>query len=337
MRKAMLCAQCRKAIPADAPQGLCSACMMQAEQRTIPPVAAIATEALTLPPQMPRAGADTVAPPLAEFVTEPMSADSDATFVDIPGYEILGELGRGGMGVVYKARQIKLRRLVALKMILAGSHAGEADLARFRTEAEAIARVKHTNIIQIYEIGEHEGKPYFALEFCSGGSLAQKIDGTPMLPKEAARIVALLARGMEAAHEADVIHRDLKPANVLLLKNGTPKITDFGLAKKLDDAGQTQSGAIMGTPSYMAPEQAGGETKKMGPPADIYALGAILYELLTGRPPFQAETAWDTLMQVLSHDPVPPSRLQPLPRHGRRRNQQSRRPHLARHWPQHGR
>ncbi len=172
------------------------------------------------------------------------------------------------------------------------------------------SRVKHANIIQIYEIGEHEGKPYFSLEFCVGGSLAQKIAGTPMQPKDAARIVEKLARGMEAAHQEDIIHRDLKPANVLLMKDGTPKITDFGLAKKLDDAGQTHSGAIMGTPSYMAPEQAGGKANDMGPPADIYALGAILYELLTGRPPFKAATPLDTVMQVMMNEPVSPSQLQ---------------------------
>jgi eukaryotic-like serine/threonine-protein kinase len=305
MRQAILCPQCRKTVPADAPQGLCPVCVMQLG------LDSDASEPGTLPPQPPsRAGEETVAPPLAEFVTKPMATASDGAPVNIPGYEILGELGRGGMGVVYKARQIKLNRIVALKMILAGSHAGSAELTRFRTEAEAIARVKHVNIIQIYEIGDHEGKPYFALEFCSGGSLAQQTNGTPVKPKEAARIVEKLARGMEAAHQEDIIHRDLKPANVLFLKNGTPKITDFGLAKKLDDVGQTQSGAIMGTPSYMAPEQAGGETKKMGPPADIYALGAILYELLTGRPPFKAATPLDTIMQVVTDEPMPPSALQ---------------------------
>jgi WD40 repeat protein/tRNA A-37 threonylcarbamoyl transferase component Bud32/tetratricopeptide (TPR) repeat protein len=275
------------------------------------PASAVTTDGfVTLPPQTPvRPGEETIAPPMAEFTTEPNAATSGASPVNIPGYEILGELGRGGMGVVYKARHKKLGRLVALKMILAGGHASDADLARFRTEAEATARVKHANIIQIYEIGEHEGKPYFSLEFCVGGSLAQEIDGTPMQPKEAARMVEKLARGMEAAHQQEVIHRDLKPANVLLAEDGTPKITDFGLAKKLDDAGQTQSGAIMGTPSYMAPEQAEGKGKEMGPPADIYALGAILYELLTGRPPFKAATPLDTILQVVADEPVAPRQL----------------------------
>jgi tRNA A-37 threonylcarbamoyl transferase component Bud32 len=230
--------------------------------------------------------------------------------VAIPGYEIIGELGRGGMGIVYKARQTKLGRLVALKMILAGSHAGAADLARFQTEAEAIARLRHPNIVQVYEVGEHEDRPYFSLEFCGGGSLAKKLSGTPLPACEAAALVGTLAGAMQAAHEQHVIHRDLKPANVLLAEDGTPKITDFGLAKKLDEAGQTQSGAIMGTPSYMAPEQAGGKSADIGRAADVYALGAILYECLTGRPPFKAATPLDTILQVISDDPVPPSQLQ---------------------------
>jgi len=242
--------------------------------------------------------------------TETDSPPPTPTFPRIPGYEILGELGRGGMGVVYKARQVKLDRLVALKMILAARHAGEADLARFRTEAEAIAHLQHPNIVQVYDIGEHEGKPYFSLEFCSAGSLAQKLDGTPLPPKEAARLLETLARAMEAAHQRGIVHRDLKPANVLLLADGTPKITDFGLAKKLNEAGQTASGAVLGTPSYMAPEQAGGKGKAVGPAADVYALGAILYELLTGRPPFRAPSALDTLLQVVADDPVPPRQLQ---------------------------
>ncbi|HKI37121.1 MAG TPA: serine/threonine-protein kinase, partial [Gemmataceae bacterium] len=224
-------------------------------------------------------------------------------------YELLEKIAQGGMGVVYRARHRKLNRLVALKMILAGSHAGAMDLARFQTEAEAIARLQHPNIVQVYEVGEHDGKPFFSLEFCGGGSLAQKLNGTPLPAREAAALVETLARAMHAAHEQHVIHRDLKPANVLLSNDGTPKITDFGLAKKLDEAGQTQSGAIMGTPSYMAPEQAGGRSGQVGPLADVYALGAVLYECLTGRPPFRAATALDTVMQVVSEDPVPPAHL----------------------------
>jgi len=215
------------------------------------------------------------------------------------------------MGVVYKARQAKLGRLVALKMILSGGHAGEADLSRFRTEAEAIARLQHPNIVQIHEVWEHGGLPFFSLEFCAGGSLEKKLAGTPLPPKEAAALVETLARAMQAAHEKGVIHRDLKPANVLLGEDGTPKVTDFGLAKKLGEAGQTASGAVMGTPSYMAPEQAGGRSAQMGPLVDVYALGAILYECLTGRPPFRGPTAMDTMIQVVADEPVPVRQLQP--------------------------
>jgi WD40 repeat protein len=236
-------------------------------------------------------------------VTAPVSS--------IPGYEILAEVGRGGMGVVYKALQIDLDRLVALKMILAGSQASAADLARFRTEALAVARLRHGNIIQIHDVGEHKGTPFLSLEYCGGASLAQRINGTPLPPREAARIVEVLARAIEAAHQRGIIHRDRKPANVLFLDDGTPKITDFGLARKLDDAGQTVSGAVVGTPSYMPPEQACGKVKEAGPQADVYALGAILYEMVTGRPPFKGPTPAETLHQVLFADPVPPRQLQP--------------------------
>jgi predicted Ser/Thr protein kinase len=231
--------------------------------------------------------------------------------VRIPGYEILGELGRGGMGVVYKARQTNLNRIVAVKMVLSAGHASSADRERFLTEAEAVARMQHPQIVQIFETGQIDGLPYFTLEFVDGGSLSGKLDGTPLSAKEAAKLVELLARGMHYAHQQGIVHRDLKPANVLLTKDGTPKITDFGLAKKVEGgSGLTQSGAIMGTPSYMAPEQAEGKTA-VGPAADVYALGAILYECLTGRPPFKAATAMDTLMQVVGDDPVPPTRLAP--------------------------
>jgi eukaryotic-like serine/threonine-protein kinase len=228
----------------------------------------------------------------------------------IPGYQILAELGEGGMGVVYKALQLALKRIVALKMIRAGRDS-RALLARARIEAEAVARLQHPNIVQVYEVGEHEGKPFFSLEFCSGGSLDRQLNGTPWPPIEAAQLVETLARAMHASHQALVIHRDLKPSNVLLTADGAPKITDFGLAKKLDEVGPTTSNAIMGTPSYMAPEQALGKNEEVGRAADVYALGAILYELLTGRPPFKGASLLETLEMVRSADPVPPSRLQP--------------------------
>jgi WD40 repeat protein len=234
----------------------------------------------------------------------------------IPGYEILAELGRGGMGVVYQARQLGLNRVVALKMILAGGHADGAALGRFRQEAEAVARLQHPGIVQVHETGTHDGLPYFSLEFVGGGTLARRLAAGPLPAREAASLIAALAAAVHYAHTQGIIHRDLKPANVLLTREGTPKVTDFGLAKSLDaGAGQTRSGDVIGTPSYMAPEQARGKSKEIGPLCDVYALGAILYECLTGRPPFHAATTIDTIIQVTSQEPVAPRQLQPqLPR-----------------------
>jgi eukaryotic-like serine/threonine-protein kinase len=216
------------------------------------------------------------------------------------------------MGLVYKARQVGLNRIVALKMILAGGRASDADLVRFRAEAEAIARMRHPNIVQVYEVGEHSGLPYFSLEFCAGGSLDRRLNGTPLPSREAAELVSKLAGAIHEAHQKGILHRDLKPANVLIGEDGTPKITDFGLAKQVDSpAGPTVSGAILGTPSYMAPEQAAGKTEAIGPPADVYGLGSILYELLTGRPPFRAATALETLLQALENEPAPLRLLNP--------------------------
>jgi hypothetical protein len=236
-------------------------------------------------------------------------AERAAGLPAIAGYELLGELGRGGMGVVYQARQLRLKRLVALKMIVAGGRAGEPHLARLQTEAEAIARLQHPNIVQVYEVGAHEGQPFLALEYCGGGSLARKLQGTPLPARDAAALAEVLARAVQAAHDRHILHRDLKPANVLLAADGTAKIGDFGLAKKLDEAGQTHPGAILGTPSYMAPEQAAGRSGVIGPAADTYALGAILYECLTGRPPFKAATAVETVRQVLDEEPVSPRQV----------------------------
>jgi WD40 repeat protein len=230
----------------------------------------------------------------------------------VPGYEVLGELGRGGMGVVYKARQVALNRVVALKMILAGVHADPEQRRRFQVEAEAAARLRHPNVVQVHDYGVHDGHAYMALEYVEGGTLTQKTAGNPQPPGEAARVVEVLALAVQQAHAAGLVHRDLKPANVLVAPDGVLKVTDFGLVKQLDAASaQTGSGTIVGTPSYMAPEQASGQGGSVGPAADVYALGAILYDLLTGRPPFQAATPLETVLQVIHDEPVPPRRLQP--------------------------
>jgi non-specific serine/threonine protein kinase/serine/threonine-protein kinase len=253
-----------------------------------------------------RTDADTPGP------AAPTAGPGTAGRPTVPGYEILRELGRGGMGVVYQARQVSLNRSVALKVILAGPHAGGEQKARFRIEAEAVARLQHPNIVQIHEVGEHDGHAYLALEFVDGDNLARRQAGTPLPPAPAARLVETLALAVDYAHRHGVVHRDLKPANVLLTADGTPKVTDFGLAKRLDvDVGRTRSGDVLGTPSYMAPEQASGEGKLIGSAADVYALGAILYECLTGRPPFRGATVLATLWQVGTQEPVPPGRLQP--------------------------
>jgi tetratricopeptide (TPR) repeat protein len=235
---------------------------------------------------------------------------------EIPGYEVIGKLGEGGMGIVYKARQRGLNRLVAVKMIVGGKQAQVDHLARFRVEAEAVARLRHPNILQIYDIGEVDGSPFLSLELLEGGDLDDRLTGRPQPGQPGARLVSTLARAVQAAHQAGIIHRDLKPSNILFNDEGIPKITDFGLAKRLEsDSRQTETGQILGTPSYMAPEQARGHTKDVGPAADTYALGAILYQVLTGRPPFMGETPMETLRQVIADDPVPPSRLVPrLPR-----------------------
>jgi serine/threonine-protein kinase len=239
-----------------------------------------------------------------------------AALVEIPGYDMEEVLGRGGMGVVYRARHRSLNRTVALKMILDAVHSGARQANRFRSEAEVIARLQHPNIVQIHEIGEHDGRPFLALEFVEGGTLERRLAGTPMPADRAAGLVETLARAVQHAHERGVVHRDLKPANVLLDSRGEPKITDFGLAKLVaGDSGQTDSGALVGTPSYMAPEQVEGVPSAIGPSADVYALGAILYETLTGRPPFRAESPMATMLQVRGAEIVPPRKLRPnLPR-----------------------
>jgi serine/threonine-protein kinase len=273
-------------------------------------------------------------PQLDRDAASPVIRNPAAALPDIPGYRVEAVLGRGGMGIVYLARDLRLKRPVALKMLLAGVYAGSRERERFFREAEDVAGLRHVNLVQVHDVGDHEGRPYFTMEYVEGGNLAQKLLGTPQPIPQAAALVATLAEAMQVAHQGGIVHRDLKPANILLqrksapldprskdtddrgserafrLQDFDPKIADFGLARHFETGPSlTLSGARVGTPSYMAPEQALGKTRSIGPSADIYALGAILFEMLTGRPPFRGETARETEQQVLSQDPVPPSRL----------------------------
>jgi serine/threonine protein kinase len=332
------CSQCARTLKvADNLAGKKARCPACGEVIHIPAAATItsppaAPEGVTLPPASARAPANEAVTRSARE-TVPQSAGGDGA-ARVPGYEILEVLGGGGMGVIYKARQLRPRRLVALKMILAGEHAGADALARFRAEAEAVARLSHPNIVQIYEVGEQAGRPFLTLEYIDGGNLAQKLRQERLKFGESAELVQRLARAVQFAHKRGIVHRDLKPANVLLgvgqpfqadaadvrpeSLTYTPKITDFGLAKQLDAASsmppggaRTRTGAIVGTPAYMAPEQAEGKSKKISKAVDVYALGAILYECLTGKPPFEADTMLDTLLKVATEEPVPPRQVRP--------------------------
>ena len=250
--------------------------------------------------------------PTITGMLDPEPAQAGMTVRYFGDYELLEEIARGGMGVVFKARQVNLNRVVALKMILAGQLANETDVKRFYVEAEAAAKLDHPGIVPIFEIGQHDGQHYFSMAFIEGESLAKKVANGPLPPREAAAFVKKVAEAVEYAHEKGIIHRDLKPANVLLDRQGQPKVTDFGLAKQIQgDSELTGTGQILGTPSYMPPEQASGKLDEVGPPSDVYALGAILYCLLTGRPPFQAASPLDTLKQVLEQEPVAPRQLNP--------------------------
>ena len=238
--------------------------------------------------------------------------EPDSSVPGVPGYTVLEELGRGGMGVVFKATAEQLNRFVALKMILSGDLASPEAGARFLKEAEAVARLQHPQVVQIFRIGDYNGRPFLEMEYIDGGSLADRLDGRPWSPTEAAQLVESLAMAVHHAHTRQIVHRDLKPANILLTADGIPKVTDFGLAKSLGaDIDLTRTDSIIGSPSYMAPEQAGGSVRRIGPATDVYSLGAILYELLTGRPPFRAATVLDTLEQVRSAAPPSLSRIQP--------------------------
>lgn len=280
------------------------------------------------PDQAPARGGDTKPGPAKtaggnwDILVDSLNSTTDHNPVgpNIPGYQILGEIGRGGMGLVYKARQIRLERVVALKVILTGAYASMIDRVRFRREAEAVAKLQHPNIVQIFDVGESEGNSYMSMEYVEGGTLERWQSGKPQSPRTSASIIAVIARAVQHAHEAGIIHRDLKPANILTAKIDSkrsgltdpssklpfvPKITDFGLAKHLDGGmSLTATGVACGTPNYMPPEQVRKGSAPLGPPADVYALGGILYELLSGRPPFSGYSPAEIMTLVLSTEAV---------------------------------
>jgi serine/threonine-protein kinase len=247
-----------------------------------------------------------------EVVRQVFAAAPGSVLPQVPGYKVLAEIGRGGMGVVCKARQVKPDRFVALKMVLAGELASPGEIDRFADEAQAAAGLTHPNIVTIYEVGEHAGRQYFTMELVAGDSLAEQVARSPLPSRRAAEVLLAVARAVHYAHQKKVIHRDLKPANILLDEAGQPHVTDFGLAKRLDaGAPRTRTGTVIGTPGYLAPEQAAARGDEPTPATDVYGLGAVLYAVLTGRPPFQAETLLDTLTQVMLQPPAPPRLLNP--------------------------
>lgn len=292
-----LCGECGAEIRAESPQGLCARCLL-----------GFGLAAGGEP------GADTVhgTPGQSAGVTGPAARGAAAGDGRLRDYELLGEIARGGMGVVYRARQVSLDRIVAVKMILAGRFAGRAQALRFQAEAEAAAKLQHPNIVRVYETGEHEGQPFFSMDYVAGGDLAGLVREKPLSPRRAAGLVRTLAEAIHYAHEQGVLHRDLKPSNVLLDAAGRPRITDFGLARRVEqDSLLTVTGQVLGSPSFMPPEQAGAKRGKAGRHSDVYALGGILFFLLTGRPPFVAESVAETLQHVLHSEPLSPRLLNP--------------------------
>lgn len=259
-------------------------------------------------------------PPLEDDPEESLAQDTEAaeTFAGkrIGDYELIEEIGRGGMGVVYRARQVGLDRMVAVKMLLNGALATGTNLSRFRAEAQAAARLDHPHLVTVHDVGEEGGLPYFSMEWIDGGTLAHRIADGPLPNRTAAELLVPVCRAIDSAHQQGILHRDLKPSNILMDSDGRPYVSDFGLAKQTasadgDHTALTQSGAILGTPGFMAPEQAAGRGVTVGPAADVYSLGAILYACLTGRPPFQAATPVDVILLILEQDPPPPRVLNP--------------------------
>jgi tRNA A-37 threonylcarbamoyl transferase component Bud32 len=296
MAEARLCPQCGAELPVDAPEGLCPRCLLQ--------------QGIAEGSGAPSSRAND--PTLAPRMTDSGGAAPGAHVRYFGDYEILEEIARGGMGVVYKARQLSLNRTVALKMILAGEWATPEARLRLRAEAEAAANLQHPNIVAIHEVGEHEGQQYFSMDFVAGKNLAELVRGNPLSAEQAASYVKTIAEAIHFAHQRGILHRDLKPQNVLIDADDRPRITDFGLAKRVEtNSGLTRTGDVLGSPSYMSPEQASSRLEEVGPQSDVYSLGAVLYELLAGRPPFRGATALETLCQVIEGPPVPPRKLNP--------------------------
>jgi serine/threonine protein kinase len=315
MAEAGTCLKCGNELISNSTTGICLKCQFLGRQNTQITISRSSVDDVTRRPV--RDSHEDIETPTALFdnANSPPLPDASApesTVRYFGDYELLNEIARGGMGVVYKARQVSLNRLVALKMILAGQFASEADVKRFYVEAEAAANLDHPGIVPIFEVGEHQGHHYFSMGYVQGISLADKIAQSPLPPRESARLLQVITKAISYAHQRGVVHRDLKPANIILDMNGQPKVTDFGLAKRIEvDSSLTGTFQLLGTPSYMAPEQASGKTSEVGTLADVYALGAILYCLLTGRPPFHSANRMDTLRQVLDNDPIPLRQLNP--------------------------
>ncbi len=311
MTEKTICPKCGNELPSNAPAGVCPRCLLQAGlMESSPEMVSAGTDATILTKSTADSDRANELPTVRGGAPSRSAPEMGEKVRYFGEYELLTEIARGGMGVVYRARQVRLNRIVALKMILAGQFAGKADVQRFHTEAEAAAQLDHPGIVPIYEVGEHEGHHFFTMGFVDGESLATRLLHGPLAPREAALLVRQISEAVQYAHERGVIHRDLKPANILLDRTGQPRISDFGLAKNIHhDSGLTASGQVMGTPGYMPPEQASGNANQVQEVADVYSVGAILYALLTGRPPFQADTVIDTLMQVTEREPVAPSAL----------------------------
>ena len=293
-----VCEKCGWEIPADAPEGGCPGCLLESGLRLLEQESVAAGDDRSHEDKPARAG--TRSERFAELLGE------------LGDYELLEEVGRGGQGVVFRAQQKSLNRTVALKVINLGQWASEAHLKRFRREAEAAASLDHAGIVPIYEVGERDGSCYFSMKFVEGGQLDEVVKRTPTSVRQAAELIAKVARTVHYAHEHGILHRDIKPGNILLDKNGEPHLTDFGLARLLDtQSSVTRTIDVLGTPSYMAPEQAAGETTKLNKATDVYGLGAVLYQLLTGQPPFAGGTTYETIRLLRDTEPRPPRQLNP--------------------------